>query len=391
MKESSHPNNNLGPESYENWKKWRDNHDDWLISEYPLFSDAHITGDLSDIPGPYQLINMVPVSLGECMAPTVMLRIAHPQGMIDVPNMTKTDNTRFHGGTLKDEIAALLSLHLGVRFKAGGLARFFLPQGDPRGRPQAFEMISDPTPPRYLSRPVIPGVLGKHSLNKADLFPHLIKISAADAIVLIRASRMYQGALWICESQPALAWLFLVSSIETAANHWRKKQETPEDRLRASKPELETLLRKTGGETLISKVAIMIADYMGATKKFIDFIMRFLPEPPDIRPPDFAQLNWEKASVEKALKKIYDYRSKALHNGTPFPLPMCDPPMKHENKFEEKPFARAYATAGGVWVADDLPMSLNTFEYIARNSLLNWWRFMVKRKEDNTESNNPQI
>ena len=28
---------------------------------------------------------------------------------------------------------------------------------------------------------------------------------------------------------------------------------------------------------------------------------------------------------------------------------------------------------GGVWVPKDLPINLNTFHYVARNSLLKWW------------------
>jgi hypothetical protein len=89
--------------------------------------------------------------------------------------------------------------------------------------------------------------------------------------------------------------------------------------------------------------------------------------------------------MKRALKKIYDYRSRALHNGTPFPLPMCECPTIHESIFAEKPFALAYATSGGVWIADDIPMYLNTFEYIARNALINWWRSMVNEKTKSLE------
>jgi hypothetical protein len=29
---------------------------------------------------------------------------------------------------------------------------------------------------------------------------------------------------------------------------------------------------------------------------------------------------------------------------------------------------------GGVWLAKDTPIQLHTFEYIVRNSIINWWK-----------------
>jgi len=380
MSENAQVKERLGPEVYENWIKWQERHEDWIVCEYPLFTDAHVTGELSDLPGPYQLINMVPPSLGECLAPTVILRIAQPQGIGNIPSMAKTDDFRFHGGTIVDEVATLLSLELGIRFKAGKLIRTFHPADDPKGRPSAFEMLPDFVTPRYTSRPVVPSARGKHSLNQAHLLPRLLELVPAEAMALIRTSRMYQDALWICESQPALAWLFLVSSVETAANHWRKENETPLERLRASKPEAEPILFEAAGIDLVERIAAIFAPYMGATKKFVDFIMCYLPAPPLNRPQLFAQFDWANANMSRALKKIYDHRSKALHNGTPFPMPMCDAPMKHDNTFAEKPMGLAASARGGVWVADDIPMLLCTCEYIARNALLNWWRSMLEKQ-----------
>jgi hypothetical protein len=381
MSDNTKFNESLGPEVHENWRKWLDCHEGWIVCEYPLFTDAHVTGELADIHGPYKLLNMIPPSLGECLAPTVVLRIAQPQGIGNVPLMKQTDYSRFHGGTIVDEIAALLSLQLGIRLKAGNMNRMFLPGGDPKGCPRAFEMLPDLVTPRYLARPVVPRARGKHSLNQADLFVRLLELAPADAVALVRASRMYQDALWICESQPALAWLFLVCSVETAANHWRKENETPLERLRASKPDAELILKEAGGMDLVEKIAAMFAPYMGATTKFVNFVLEFLPAPPVRRPSIFAQFDWNRTSMRKALEKIYDYRSKALHNGTPFPTPMCDPPVKHDKEFAEKPPGSAHSARGAVWISDDIPMLLSTFEYIAQNSLLNWWESMLDKKE----------
>lgn len=79
-----------------------------------------------------------------------------------------------------------------------------------------------------------------------------------------------------------------------------------------------------------------------------------------------------------SLDLIYGLRSSALHEGTPFPMPMLEPPPSTD--FEapsEKPFGLASSAGGGTWLAADTPMTLATFEYVARGALLNWYRFQA--------------
>jgi hypothetical protein len=79
-----------------------------------------------------------------------------------------------------------------------------------------------------------------------------------------RAARLYQDALWIVESEPNLAWIMLVSTVETAAKEWSDKNHN--------------------------------------RNRFIDFVVSYLPPPPryeeycgeldpsslrEIRDPDF--------------------------------------------------------------------------------------------------------
>ena len=251
--------------------------------------------------------------------------------------MIKTDTDRYHGGWLNDEIAALLSLCLGIRVKSGGSTRRFEPEGDPRGRPEHYSMHLNPVLLRksFRSHPVLPSALGSHCLNDAIHLQKFTEISPDDAMALIRAARLYQDAMWIAESEPSLAWLLLVSSVETAADYWRKEKETPIERMRASKPELEALLIQNCSENVVSQVAELMANFMGATRKFIDFLLTFLPSPPKNRPAQFIQVSWEETNLQKALTKIYSWRSIALHGGTPFPLPMCEPPYFHEGRYAE--------------------------------------------------------
>ena len=110
-------------------------------------------------------------------------------------------------------------------------------------------------------------------------------------------------------------------------------------------------------------------------RKFRKFIIKFKPPSPTKRPPNVLCHPWEEQALEQSMIKIYDYRSKALHEGIPFPAPMCDPPFFDESwdAPAEKPLGLGAQTMGGSWVVEDLPMLLHTFEYIVRQVLLKWW------------------
>ena len=84
--------------------------------------------------------------------------------------------------------------------------------------------------------------------------------------------------------------------------------------------------------------------------------------------------------MRKALSKVYDWRSKALHAAIPFPPPMCDPPTI-EHPSWEAPIETVPGTAamvgGGVWTREQMPFGLHLFEHIVRDSLNAWWRSLA--------------
>jgi hypothetical protein len=368
-----------GSFAYENWRAALNGKPWEQAYEYPLFTDAHIMGnETSETYGPYQLLNTVAIARNRLSRPALVLYVAY-HAKHEIPSMDQTDDERYHGGALPDEIAALVSLCIGIRLKAGGETRNFSRDGDPKGRPIAYGFNPDPILPKLRDNPILPEALETHNLEKARLLIKLPKLKPVDAVTLIRAARLYQEAIWIAESAPELSWIMLASAIETAASSWHAFKETPLERLRASRPDLEDLLTAHGDEGFVSDVAKQIAPYMGATKKFIDFILAFLPGPPAKRPYEWAQHPWEPKAMKKSLHKIYKYRSRALHGGNPFPAPMCFPPtwVAESEAPSEVPVGLAMSARGGVWVAKDTPMQLHTFEYIVRCSLLNWWKSLT--------------
>jgi hypothetical protein len=141
--------------------------------------------------------------------------------------------------------------------------------------------------------------------------------------------------------------------------------------MRASRPNLEALLVEAGGQELATRVAAEIADYMGATKKFRDFLLTFLPTAAKHRPVEKYQIPWEPKYLKRAFEQVYAFRSKALHGSVAFPLPLCCPP----NDIEERLFVESVSDfEGHKWLGKDLLILLHTFEYAVRGALVNWWR-----------------
>jgi hypothetical protein len=352
--------------------------------EYPLFTDAWITGEVQH--GPYYFLNTVSMGRSWPVQPSIVLRWDSYEDF-SLPDMSKTDVARYHGGSPPEEVAALCSLALGVRLRAGGMTRWFEPGADPKGKPHAgggHEAMG------ILIRNPVGWVLpsageGTHSLDELGILGTLPKLRASDATALVKAARLYQDALWLVESETPLAWLMLVSALETAAHHWgRRIKEDPVARLQASKPQLYEYLKARLEHCALAEVAKQMADSLGATSKFIKFALGFLPPPPAKCPPKGFQLSWDRSDMEGVIRKIYDYRSKALHAGIPFPFPMCTPPLRHLDWLApaEVPVGLSTSAVGGTWLASDTPVIFHTFEYIARHALLTWWKGYIREEED---------
>jgi hypothetical protein len=369
----------VGPDVQDNWKAMLGGQQVEHGYECPFFGDAHVISEITI--GPYEFINPVSMAGIGLVQPIVVLRY-FSYIPYSVPSFEKTDSLRYHAGSFAEEVAALASLAMGIRLRAGSANRMFFPGGDPKGRP--LSLSPQPAPLLMVSpahhKWVIPGATGEHSLELLKLLESLPEVSSEDAIALIRAARSYQESLWLCETEPELAWLLLVSALETAANQWRASRGSAVERLEASKPEF--FLELSGfGVSLTSRVAEEFVDSLGSAKKFVDFVIAFLPSAPKERPPSWAQVDWNPDALRKTLQIVYKHRSKALHESSPFPAPMCDAPGKFGNDWtakSEKPISVASGQAGNVWIAKDTPLLLHTFEYIARNVLIGWWKSLGK-------------
>jgi hypothetical protein len=118
--------------SYANLRAYQIGFHPSAISEYLLYSDAQVISDIAF--GPYHLFSLSMPIVPE-LKPAIALRAYHCLPPFPEDPWIKTDTSRYHGGTWLDEVAALVSLCLGIRLKAGPLTRVYTPRGDPKGHP----------------------------------------------------------------------------------------------------------------------------------------------------------------------------------------------------------------------------------------------------------------
>jgi hypothetical protein len=372
-----------GPEAWANWRAALAGVSSLGSAEIACYTDAHITGQVEDGLGPYMLLNTVPLDLRIGLPqPAVVLRFElHAPRLepFEMP-MTETDYTAYHGGWLGDELASLISLALGLRLAAGGVSRVFVEDGDPRGRPRELDHQRPYLPPPSFRGAQLPGIAATIKLD--DCVPRLAsypRLSVSEAIALVRAARSYQRAIWSADGDPNLAWLSLVSSVEAAAGHWARGNDDPVELLREFRPALADRLAAVPDSTLLGDVAAEVGHLFGATKKFRAFLLHHLPPPPTARPARIFQVDWSRSRMRAHLHTIYHWRSRALHDGIPFPNPMCWPPRCYDNLGvgEERPPGTSVTSGNAVWVAKDVPMFLHTFAYLVRGALCTWWDQMV--------------
>ena len=343
--------------------------------ELPLMIDVHVIAEIRGECGPYSFLNLVSVRDGAAVIRRgIMLRCHIAENLQPQIHSLQTNTESYHGGSLFDEIAALTSLLLEARVRPGNIEREWSVDSDPMGRPRDWGQVPEPVLHLRSGRPVLPCVVGTRDLRTLQKLNLILALDFPQSIALMRAARFYQDALWLAESEPNLAWLMLVSALESVACCWDAVGGDDVSKLLAAKPDLHALLAGRNDPAFLAAVARILAPTLKATKKFIDFGLRFLPSPPERRPEQFLQIDWSTSSWKSILGTIYKYRSNALHAGVPFPSPMGEPPFEHEGRIpsEKGSVGLAAHHHGGSWNSADLPINLNLFAMVTRQMLLAW-------------------
>jgi len=393
-----------GPWFQRNWIASEQGQPKRFSYEVELYSDAVFKGALEreSALGPYSVLNLVPFPRPTFGDPLPAL-IARVDWHLDTPGeaanlmvaemqrgFTTTDESRYHGGSPDEEIAALISLVSGRRVRAGQWVRRFdvSDSADPMGRPIAGYRPRPVVmaPPQNFGS-VLPNALGEHSLQVPLYLRSFPSLPAGLAMSIVRAARLYQNALWIAEADPNSAWLLLVSAVEVAAGAASGREYKMRELMKLYYPDLSKTL-ETAGNGVFKAVAAEFGVLAKATQKFLDFIHE--NGPPAIEPRSGAHFETDWSRLNDICKEVYKRRSSALHSGLPFPRPMCEPPrILDGGRIAERPFGPWIGYPDSHWTIKDTYICLNTFEYIVRGTLLKWWDSISRNPTTTTGSPAP--
>lgn len=361
----------MGTDAWRNWCAYNAQASEIETFLDEAHSDRQFTGGPVTV-GPTVLHTVI--RDGNSMGPAVILQTgihAHlmPELVVD-GKLAPADSSAYHGGSMSDEIAALISLELGVRLRIAGTRQTSGLHEHALQAPIHFE-VSPLARPGPAGRELLPRVTDRSAnleeLHRLRLFP---QVESSAAIELVRAARAYATAIWWANEDPDQGWLHLVSAVEIAATHRQADSATAVDLLREHWPEMWAAV---GGldDAVRAEVARQLVPQMRATRRFVTFVGELAPEPPSPRP-EWDELDW--TVMRSHAQLIYGHRSTALHAGKPFPLPMRETPrVDARGALQEAPWGLTSGGPGAIWERRETPMLLSTFEYIVRGALLKWW------------------
>jgi hypothetical protein len=370
------------PQSWSNWNARLGGGQPTCAEEFDLYSDSVIHGVERDV-GPYRVINLAvgPRQETAIARPVMTLRIGH----VTTANPRPQDAE--HGGRHPDEIAALISLLLGIRLQAGGSRRFFAfadQDRDPLGRPKAQAEVQEPYLPQGSWTPIIAHAVREAApadLDELDLLMTFPSLSSEDATALERAARLYQAALWGSEREAMSSWAQLVLAVETLATRVAEKDDTPPEALLKEYDKDLWDICKDYGEKCVRRVAESRVPKLAATRKFVGFLKRFLPDPPAERPSSYLQ-DWSAEGLDEPLKEIYLLRSDYVHSGVPFPWQLYRAPQQFGGLpveyLPDEPVVAAAHRLPKPRLNKTRPVHLHVFAHLVRGAIIRWWRECVE-------------
>jgi hypothetical protein len=120
-----------------------------------------------------------------------------------------------------------------------------------------------------------------------------IALDRKDAVTLVRAARQVRDALWVADTDPGLAWLFLVSAVEFIAGREALRGVVESDLLQREMHDLVCCdAPRSRGRAHLAAVAQKLVTGVKATARVLSCVERYLPEPPQNRPEAYACVDW---------------------------------------------------------------------------------------------------
>jgi hypothetical protein len=388
MAEDLQPTQVTGPHGWLNWyaetvghPRREAPHPDSIVirpiwEEFALYTDAAIRGGDLEL-GPFEFLEIdhVPASAVGHVRKLLLLRSwDHLPDSPPTRSELRADVEHYFGGNIGDELAALLGLALGRRFRSGGSVRQGLPiETLPLGHPSEMTHRVPALEPPHRQAMISTLAEPTSVADAVDLLRTYPSLPSRDAVALVRSAQQYVDGLWLADADPRLAWLKLIGALEAAAGRRDdSREDSPIEQLKRHKRQLYRQL-KDGPPEALQAVAVEFARVFHPERKLRSFVRAFDPGPPAKRPAGIGwHFDWE--SLDQALGVIYNHRSRDLHDGIPFPWLLCAPPQIAEDGVPAECFpALGWSGHGGQWTSAELPMYLHTFAHAVGGALRGWW------------------
>ncbi len=280
------------------------------VVEYEVITDAHIVGEFTY--GPYYFtiweFSDKPPGQDRKLCLRIREKSASPN---DEPWKTATTSGFYHGGGIADELLALAALFFRRRFKLGPIVRM----GD---NPCLL-----PVRRGWIDQALIAGGSNLGELLEALKLAEALDDSYHQRFIL--AVRLYHRAVQVIEEQPDMAYLNLVSAIEVLC----QEVDVGEITLSDIDGELAACIDSVADADLRGKITDrIIKRERFIRRRFVKFILDNLEESFWTRSerPQHGRVDSEQ--LPALLNRIYDQRSRTLHNGEPFPASILSPPLQ---------------------------------------------------------------
>lgn len=317
-------------------------------TEYEIVVDSYIVGEFTYGPYTCGLWEFGQVIKGE--ERKLYLHVcekAYPA--VHQPENPEEYSGFYHGGSIAEEFVYLASLFLRRRLKLGPVIRW-------NNKPYLF-----PKRKRWLDNQLL---VGKSNLNDLNNWFQLTEgLDTKYHQRFILAARLYHHAISIIDEQPDMAYLDLISAIETLSRDYDIGIVTIAD---MNNKKLESYLNEIDNTELRRNIEKTIVENSPLiARRFKKFIIDNIEEVfwTAQGRPVLGRINRE--DLPSFLGRIYAQRSKTLHNAEPFPGYIFNKPINGE----EIPFAKSISQGEKRWNSKEYIPYPHFFERLVNHVL----------------------
>lgn len=320
------------------------------VLEYEIYIDAPVRGRFEYGPYTFSVWEIGPDIPGKEKRLCLKITVRVPKELLGDEH-SQLDVKFVFGEKISIQLIALASLFLRRRFKYGGIVRM-------GNNPIMLTGFRDGLIDKDL-------LDGESRLN--DLSEYFDQVKCLDEVLqgdFLQAAMLYSQAIQDIETQPTLAWLTLVSSIEVLSQNF----DVGDVDLSEIDKGLARAVRKIEDQSLREEISNRIIKRMTSIRRrFVKFVLAYLDESfwEYAKRPNKEQwgemFRIDPGSLEAYLGNIYKQRSRALHDGEPFPImSVTGPPIEY-----------AEIPSGADPNQESLP-HLQFFERLVRHVLINY-------------------